>query len=271
MSERQPTPPPSPEQLFSRLTSLAYRHDYQFERGHTDAMDIQRKVRTFAGQVEAEMDVTSTTQATDAEEAEEPAMVPIYNEQILRFTAERAYSTLKERQPTAPVGFTIQQEFIKQVDRVPDPILHRIEREVAECYEMSEPGDLNVLSFVHYAVLREDGDININRNIGYKLRNIDEVMYESSELVGQPVPQLITIAHHQDPLLYFEPIKEEAAEDQIEQLFYNEQFDLFRDGAANIDYYLALHDARDADATTSILGLIKCLNQRRPLPKQLLL
>lgn len=269
MSERQPTPLPSPEQLFSRLTSLAYKHDYQFERGHTDAMDIERKVRIFAGQVEVELDETQV--AVDAIENETPIMVPIYNEQIIRFSAERPYSSLKERLPIDPAGFSIQQEFIKQVNHVPNSILHRVEPEVAECYEMGEPGDLNVLSFVHYSVLREDDDITINRNIGYKLRDIDEVIYESSELVGQPIPQPITIAHHPDPLLYFEPIKEEKVEDQIEQLFYNEQFSLLFDGVVNMEYYLALHNIRDADAITSILGLAKCLNQRRPLPKRLLL
>jgi hypothetical protein len=257
MSERQSSPAPTSEQLFSRLTSLAYKHDYQFERGHTDAMDIKRKVRVFAGQVPTVDDYDTT--------------LPIYNEQTLRFTAEREFSLERHRQPTDPIGFAIQQEIIKQVPRIPDSIVSRIEPAVAECYDMSEPGDLNVVTFVHYAILREDGDIAINRNIGYKLRDIKEVVYESSELIGQPAPQLIPLAHRQETLRCFEPIKEEAAEDQLEQLFFNEQFDAFRDGVANMAFFMEFSDARDADAITSILGLVKCLNQRRPLPKHLLL
>lgn len=257
MSEHQPSSAPTPEQLFSRLTSLAYKHDSQFERGHTDAMDLERKVRMFAGQVPTEDDYND--------------MLPIYNDQLIRFSAEREFSLTKHRQPTHPVGFAIQQEITKQVSRIPDSIMSRIDPEVAECYEMSEPGDLNVVTFVHYAVLREDGDIAINRNIGYKLRDLNEVVYESSELIGQPAPQLITLAHRQETLRRFEPIKEEAVEDQIEQLFFNEKFDTFRDGVANMEFFMEFSSARDADATTSILGLAKCLNQRRPLPKRLLL
>lgn len=257
MSERKHSSPPTPEQLFSRLTSVAYRHDFEFARSQTDAMDIERKARKIVGRVEVGDDDDTT--------------LPIYNEKIIRFSAEREGPKKKFERVRPPIGFTIQQEIIKQVNQVPGAIRSRLDPEIVEVHEYSEPGDLNVVNFVHYSVLREDGDISINRNIGYKLRNIDEVMYESSELIGQPEPQLIPIAHRQKTIRHFAPIQEEAVEDKIEQVSYDAIFNQFSDGIESAEFWSHVSATRDADAAISILALVKHLSAHSTLPKKLIL
>jgi hypothetical protein len=257
MSERQPSSPPTPEQLFSRLTSTAYHYDFQFAHGHSDAMDVERKARKIVGRIAIEDDDGPT--------------VPIYNERIIRFSAERDGPTKKYARHSLPVGFTIQQEIIQQVAMIPESIRSRLDPEIVECHEYSEPGDLNVMNFVYYSVLREDDDLTIDRNIGYRLHNIDVVMHESSELIGQPEPQLIPIAHRQKTIRQFEPIPEEAVEDKIEQVTYDAVFDQFSDGVENAAFWSQFATAREIDAAISILALVKHLSPHGTLPKKLLL
>lgn len=216
---------------------------------------IERATRKIVGNILSEDDETVT--------------MPIYDERKTHFSAEREPQERKRKRPPQPVGFIIQQEITTQIAKIPASLRGHIEPEIAECYDMSEPGDLNVVNYVHYTVKREDGDIAIDRNIGYMLRDLDTIVYETSELIGQPAPLLIPIPHRQKTIRAFSPIKEESVEDAIEQVSFNALFDDYFDGVSNMEFFEELIKARDADAAVGILGLIQCLETRRALPNEL--
>lgn len=129
---------------------------------------------------------------------------------------------------------------------------------------------MNVVNYVDYTVTNDEGEIDIQRNIGYALRDIDTIIFEASEIIGQPEPEYITIAHQQQSLRVFHPIKEEAVSDQVEQLSFNAVFDEIFDGRNQL-FFSEFVDRRQNDATLALISLIGCIKGRHTLPKDLLL
>lgn len=247
----------SPSSLFNQLTNFSYAQDPDFALGTSDAMKIERSTQV------------ATASLRDDETGEE---VPLYDEKKIFFRAERDHSEEDFREPGQPSIFTIQQEIITQLPGLPGTLREQLGQETQEGDGRFESCDFNKIQYVHYDVKREDdGEITIDRNIGYMLRDYESVIYETSEIIGQPTPEYIPIAHRQQTLRVFSPIKQEAAEDEIEQISYNAIFDEIFDGVSNMRFFLELVQTREADATISILGLVECLKRRWVLPDQLLL
>jgi hypothetical protein len=248
---------PSPSSLFNQLTSFSYAHDPDFALGASDAMQIERSTQV------------STASLRDNDTGEE---IPLYDEKKILFRAERDHTEEDFRDPSQPSTFAIQQEIITQLPGIPGTLREQLGYEAQDGGDWFESSDFNKVQYVHYGVKREDdGEITIDRNIGYMLRDYENILYETSEIIGQPAPEYIPIAHRQQTLRVFSPIKQEAAEDEIEQVSYNAIFDEIFDGVSNMRFFHELVQTREADATISILGLVECLKRRWVVPDQLLL
>lgn len=249
----------SPASLFDQLTTFSYEQDPEFARGDSDVMRIKRATQNAASYLTSEDGETT---------------LPLYDEKKILFRAERPQEEKKSKRPNLPISFIIQQEIITQLPCIPGSLIEQLKDDLEDCYDTLESGDFNTLQYVHYSVTREEDDItdiSIDRNIGYILRDYDDTLYETSELIGQPEPQYVPIAHDQQTLRVFSPIKQDAVEDRIEQVSYNALFEEIFDGVSNMKFYDEFVKTRDAEATIGILGLVNCLQKRRALPNKLLL
>lgn len=247
---------PSPSSLFNQLTAFSYEQDPDFALGFSDVMELSR----------------STKIATALLNCEDGVELPLYDEKKIIFRAERKHTDEDYRQPDQPNGFTIKQEIVTQLPGIPKLLMSQLDGELDECYDSSEPGDFNKIQFVEYAVSHnEEGEVSIDRNIGYALCDYDITVYEISETSGQPEAQYIALAHRQKSLRVMPPIKQDAAEDKIEQISYDALFKDIFDSTSNIQLYQELTKTRETDATISILGLVECLKRRWTLPDQLVL
>lgn len=253
MTERQI----SPSLLFNKLTAFSYSQDPDFKRGESDVMKIERTTKLATANLQCEETKENT---------------PLYDEKTLLFYAERAHSEEDFRQSKNPASFKIQQEIITQLPGVPTTLREQLEEQLEGCDISLDSGNFNKVQYVHYSVDRdEDDEILIDRNIGYILRDYDDVLYETSELIGQPEPEYVPIAHNQQSLRVYSPIKEDSVEDQIQQVSFNAIFEEIFDGASNMHFYHEFVKNRDIDAVVSILSLVRCLKERRTLPDHLLL
>ena len=242
--------------LFNKLTAFAYAQDPDFARGESDVMHVERSTKIAAAFLK---NVDSSQQ------------VPRYNEKKILFRAEREPSEEDMRDPSDPIGFLVQQEITTQLPGVPKALRSHLAEALDGCYDTPDSGDFNTVLFAHYSVMKEDDNsVKIDRNIGYELRDYEHTIYEVSELVGQPEPEIVPLAHRQRTLRVYPPIQQEAASDRIEQMTYNILFENLLDRTSNMQLFQELARAREADATVAILGLVTCLRQRETLPDNLL-
>jgi hypothetical protein len=247
-----------PVSLFNQLTAFSYEQDPEFARGDSDTMRVKRATQNTASYLTSD----------DGE-----MTFPLYDEKKILFRAERSSQEDTSKRPNLPISFIIRQEIITQLHCLPGTLVEQLKDELEDCYDTPESGDFNTLQYVHYSVTRDEDDttdISIDRNIGYILRDYDDILYETSELIGQPEPQYVPIAHDQQTLRVFSPIKQDAVEDRIEQVSYNALFEEIFDGVSNMKFYNEYVKTRDADATIGIIGLVNCIQKRRALPNKLL-
>ncbi|MDB5186744.1 MAG: hypothetical protein JWM07_216 [Candidatus Saccharibacteria bacterium] len=248
----------SPLSLFNQLTAFSYWHDPEFKSGDTDTMDCIRSSKL--GTAILRCDETAETQQ-------------LYDTKKIAFYAERPHTEEDFRQSENPTVFKIHQELITQLpDGIPCALREQI-AEGLEDYDTSlDKGDFNTVHYVHYAVERdEDGEIIIDRNIGYTLRDYETVLYDTSEIIGQPEPVLVPIAHRQQTLRVYAPIKEDSVDDKIQQVSFNAIFEDIFDGGSNAEFFHEFVKLRHTDATMSILALVACLKERRAIPDHLVL
>lgn len=194
--------------------------------------------------------------------------IPLYDERVLTFRASR---TVDDDDGTGgSTAFVMRQEIITQLNELPKPLYPLLDQEMIEQYGMTEQGDLNVVTYVQYTVDDDEGEVRIDRNIGYTLRDIEEPIFASSELLGQPKPEAVPIAYTQQTLLVFPPIKQDAATDSIEQISYDAMFNEIFNGENHL-FYGEFNERRDDDVTLALLALLKCIKGRHVLPTELTL
>lgn len=93
---------PSPESLFAKLTSLAFDIDPDFRSGESDVMTYTRSSKQFAGQL--------------IDNCDPEQKIPLFNEKILDFKATRTEIDDHTTANKLPVGFTIRQEIVTQIE-----------------------------------------------------------------------------------------------------------------------------------------------------------
>lgn len=186
--------------------------------------------------------------------------VPLYDEKVIRFTAERIPSL--EKDDVSIIGhFTIKLETTTHVDTIPLAIRPYIDIDTVDAYDETEPDEHNlIVSFsTEYSVERAyDVAVDITRNMTYALYDNKDILYQTSETDESGKFEAVAIAHEQQTLLVRRPVQEETVADVAEQLQFNIQFDDLFDGK-NVEFYSEFLAARDQDAIISIRSLLRSL------------
>lgn len=154
----------SANQLTDDLTKFIYAHDRSFATGKTD---VSRHVAIRETRVQAGDDSDETLELSDQERIELAGYRNIY---------------LPGKGAPRPSDFVITHRSINQLDSIPGQLRHVLDSGLIEQYDITEPGDLNEVREIEYAVtIDPDGEPFVGRDIRYRLRDVKDVIYRVRE------------------------------------------------------------------------------------------
>jgi hypothetical protein len=238
----------TPNALVTQMTALAYERRYAFSQGEIDATTLCINEQRHVG--------------TSVEDIKR-----IYDERTVSFTAERTQEDAERKLILPPNLFTITYSEKTHLSQLPPALTPHLPAETVSTYSDCFFGELHEVQSVRYTVEKDGRDIDMNRDITYELRGLHETLYTISEIdESKESVQWIPLAHDGQSLRVERRISEEQAEDQTEQFFYNDQFEKFRDGLTNADFYADFVRMRENEATVCISALLQCIRRGSRIP-----
>jgi hypothetical protein len=154
----------SPEQLADDLTKFMYARDRSFATAVTDS---SRQAARRETRVETDDDGDDVLVPTTVEKLSIDAYRKIF---------------VANRRIVPPSDFVVTHQVVSSIDEVPGQLRHVLHHTYVEQYDLTEPGDLNEVREVRYAVCVEpDGEVYVGRDMSYKLRDLKEVVYKVRE------------------------------------------------------------------------------------------
>lgn len=151
-------------QLADDLTKFMYARDRSFATAMTDTsrQSVRRETRV------------------ETDDDGDDVLVPTSVEQITVDGYRNIF--LPNRRIAPPSDFVVTHRMVSFVDEVPAQLRHVLHHTYVEQYDLTEPGDLNEVREVSYAVIVEpDGMVHVGRDISYRLRDLKEVIYRVRE------------------------------------------------------------------------------------------